>query len=101
MATEKTKRWLVAYDIACPVRLRRVHKYLRSEGLAVQYSVFILYANDREIRLVLDDLALLISASHDDLRAYHIPKHCAAWLFGRQAGAQDLGLHIEGQSFFL
>ena len=35
------KRYLVCYDIRDPVRLRRVHKKMKSFGWAMQYSVFV------------------------------------------------------------
>jgi CRISPR-associated protein Cas2 len=35
------QRYLVAYDIRDPVRLRRVHATMRGYGFALQYSVFI------------------------------------------------------------
>ncbi len=37
----KRKRYLVAYDIGDPVRLRRVHKTVKGFGDAMQYSVFV------------------------------------------------------------
>ncbi len=35
------RRYLVAYDISDPKRLRKVHKEVLSYGWAMQYSVFI------------------------------------------------------------
>jgi len=35
------RRYLVAYDIADPVRLRRVHETVKGYGYSLQYSVFI------------------------------------------------------------
>ena len=35
------RRYLVAYDIRDPVRLRRVHKTMKAFGWSMQYSVFI------------------------------------------------------------
>lgn len=35
------RRWLVAYDIRDPTRLRRVHDVVRSHGESLQYSVFL------------------------------------------------------------
>jgi len=35
------RRYLVAYDIRDPKRLRAVHKLLKANGYPVQYSVFV------------------------------------------------------------
>lgn len=35
------KRYLVCYDIRDPVRLRRVHKTMKSFGWSMQYSIFV------------------------------------------------------------
>ena len=37
----KRTRYLVAYDISDPVRLRRVHKKVKGYGDSMQYSVFV------------------------------------------------------------
>lgn len=35
------EHFLIAYDIADPKRLRRIHKLVRGYGEAIQYSVFL------------------------------------------------------------
>ena len=42
------RRYLVAYDIADPTRLRRVHETVKGFGYALQYSVFLCDMNDME-----------------------------------------------------
>lgn len=42
------RRYLVAYDISDPVRLRAVHAVMKAFGLAFQYSVFICDLDVRE-----------------------------------------------------
>lgn len=84
MSTSASKHWLVAYDIRCPRRLIRVHRYLRDLGLHLQYSVFAIEASEPRIRDILQDLNLLISPDHDDVRAYHLPAHCPVWILGNQ-----------------
>lgn len=46
MATRR--RFLVAYDVRDPKRLRAVHKLLQSYGYPVQYSVFVCDLTKRE-----------------------------------------------------
>lgn len=42
------RRYLVAYDIRDPKRLRAVHKLLKANGYPVQYSVFVCDLNRSE-----------------------------------------------------
>lgn len=42
------RRYLVAYDIADPIRLRRVHETVKGYGYSLQYSVFICDMNPSE-----------------------------------------------------
>lgn len=84
MSTHECKTWLVAYDIREPRRLRRVHRLLRKKGLAAQYSVFTVEADDVQIRVVLRALEAEINTREDDLRAYHLPASCPVWRLGRQ-----------------
>ena len=37
----KRRRYVVAYDIRDPVRLRKVHRTMKEFGWAMQYSVFV------------------------------------------------------------
>ena len=78
------KAWIVAYDIRQPRRLRRVHRQLRKEGVAAQYSVFTVEADDEQIERLLACLRLLIDEHEDDLRAYHLPASCPVWSLGTQ-----------------
>ena len=77
--------WFVAYDIAHPRRLRRVHRCVRREGLALQYSAFAVAGRHQDLQSLLDRLATLIDAKADDVRAYHLPARCQVWSLGRQA----------------
>ena len=65
--------WLVAYDIASPRRLRRVHACLKRHGLPVQYSVFLLYTDRDGLDALLGELEGLIHPARDDVRAYRLP----------------------------
>lgn len=78
------KAWIVAYDIREPRRLRRVHRTLRKEGVAAQYSVFTVEADDEGIARLLQRLRGIIDERVDDVRAYHLPAHCAVWALGTQ-----------------
>jgi len=66
-------RWVIAYDIADPERLRRVHDYLKRRAFHLQYSVFLADASDSTLGDLLDDLRVLIDEGADDIRVYRIP----------------------------
>lgn len=80
MARQPTGYYLIAYDVRCPRRLRRVHRVLSKEGLAVQYSVFLCPA---EIFGALWKELKTLIAPEDDLRAYPVSHLNALWLSGR------------------
>ena len=82
--SHQPKAWLVAYDICEPRRLRRVHRLLRKEGVAAQYSAFTVEANDEQIDRLLERLRTLIDERADDVRAYHVPASCTVWSLGVQ-----------------
>lgn len=84
MSANQVKTWLVAYDIREPRRLRRVHRILRKEGLAAQYSAFTVEADDHGILTVLRKIEAVIDKRADDVRAYHLPAACPVWRLGRQ-----------------
>ena len=58
-------RYLVAYDVADPGRLRRVHKKLLGYGDPLQYSVFQCDLNDAEKLRMVEVLTELIHHRED------------------------------------
>jgi len=86
--------WLVAYDIRCPRRLRRVHRTLKAEGLALQYSVFCFEGSSLGLERIMDALELVIDSSVDDVRAYRLPAVVKTWMLGRQEWPD--GVYLEG-----
>ncbi len=57
------RRFLVAYDIRDPVRLRRVHGVAKRYGYALQYSVFICDLGEQNLIHLKWDMGEVI---HDD-----------------------------------
>jgi CRISPR-associated endonuclease Cas2 len=96
MSAGTTKSWLVAYDIRCARRLRRVHRHLRRRALHVQYSAFVVEADDFAIRRLLSDLKALIDTAVDDVRSYHLPERCAVWTLGCQTPWREGELVLPG-----
>lgn len=58
-------RYLVAYDVSDPVRLRRVHKKLLGFGDPLQYSVFQCNLSDVEKLRLVEELSGLIHHEED------------------------------------
>jgi len=77
--------YLVAYDIRHPRRLRRVHRRLKQDALWVQKSVFFFEGHESALRTLLDDVAALMKAREDDLRAWPVDRIGAAWMYGTGA----------------
>ena len=60
-------RYLVAYDIREPKRLRRVHKTMQAYGWAMQYSVFICDMDYMELMDLQTDLGSIINHRMDSI----------------------------------
>jgi Uncharacterized protein predicted to be involved in DNA repair len=88
MAINQKRNWLIGYDIACPRRLNKIHRRLSKDALPVQYSLFLYNGDRRETRKLLDELALIMNAKEDDLRAYPIPNNAEINHIG-QSGILD------------
>jgi|SRR5579884_2176310 len=84
MPHTEPRSWLIAYDIADPRRLGRVHRFLKRHAIPVQYSAFVLQANQINLELVLSGIADRIDPACDDIRAYHVPNQCEVKALGRQ-----------------
>ncbi len=79
----KRKGWyLVAYDIANPRRLSKIHRALKNEGLAVQKSLFLVQGTESRINQLLDRIASIMALREDDLRAYPIMHPSKIWTNG-------------------
>ena len=65
-------RYIVAYDIRNPNRLRRVYVKMRGFGEALQYSVFVCDLSMKERSLMISELTVLIAASEDSIAIVNI-----------------------------
>lgn len=66
------RRWLIAYDICQPKRLRRVAKRLEQSAVRVQKSVFLYVGTRAELKVVLADLTGLIDLHEDRIESWPI-----------------------------
>ena len=67
--SDAPRSWLIAYDIACPRRLARVHRLVSASALPVQFSVYIGRFNTRQMMELEAELSQLID-DDDDVRFY-------------------------------
>jgi CRISPR-associated protein Cas2 len=58
-------RYLVAYDVSDPKRLKRIHKAMFGYGDPVQYSVFRCDLSDVELTLMKDAIGAIIHHAED------------------------------------
>jgi len=84
MALNQTRTWLIAYDITCPKRLGRVHRYLKDVATPMQYSVFTAEENTQGILRIRDQLAARIDPKTDDVRIYPLPSNLELHAIGRR-----------------
>ncbi len=82
--------YLMAYDIADPKRLGKVYRILKKEGLAVQKSVFFVQGTEQRIEQLLQQLAGVIRAREDDIRAYPVTHPRDVWTTGGPLSAFPL-----------
>lgn len=61
------RRYLIAYDISDPVRLRRVIKVMESYGERLQYSVFLCDLSGVELVQWLKDIGAVVNLSADSV----------------------------------
>jgi CRISPR-associated protein Cas2 len=92
MALNEIRTWLIAYDITCPRRLARVHRYLKTVAVPVQYSVFAAEETSQGIQRIRDALAQEINSKTDDVRIYPLPNNLELHHYGRHSLPEGLQL---------
>lgn len=75
--------YLIAYDITSPKRLNRVARYLKQEGIRIQYSVFWATLTWPQLARVKANLSRLIDEERDDVRIYPLPAQPRVTVMGR------------------
>lgn len=97
MALNEPRNWLIAYDIADPKRLQRVHRFLSSQAVPVQYSVFATRSSPMKTGLIRAGLAAIIDEREDDVRIYPVPEPADLAVLGKKAFPDGLSI-IDGCS---
>lgn len=62
--------WMICYDIHNKSTLQRICRYLKSQALHVQYSVFYAQMSKEDIDDIISQLEDWIDPSTDDIRVY-------------------------------
>jgi CRISPR-associated protein Cas2 len=96
MSISEKRSWLVAYDVADPRRLGRVHRYLKRCAIPVQYSVFVTRCDGRQLQRILGCIEEHIDRKEDDVRAYHLPDRCEVAVLGAQHLPDGILLPVKG-----
>lgn len=75
MPANAPRFYVVCYDISGdPRRLTRVHRFLSSRAVPIQYSVFLGFFTADQLDDVLSELREIIDPRRDDVRAYPLPR---------------------------
>lgn len=96
MALNQPQLFLIAYDIREPHRLCRVHRFLRKQGLPVQYSVFTARLTERKLQRVMTGLERIMDVRVDDVRFYPLPARQEQVALGLQMFPEDVMLLADG-----
>lgn len=82
---------IICYDITCPRRLARIHRYLKKHAWPLQYSVFVFTGTPTQLDRCWEQLGRLIDPRSDDVRAYPLPQRGLRWSLG--AAPLPEGIH--------
>ena len=96
MALSQPHLFLIAYDIREPRRLGRIHRFLRKEGLPVQYSVFTARLTERKLQRVMAGLERMFDPRVDDGRIDPLLARQEQVALGLQMFPDDVMLLADG-----
>lgn len=74
--------YLICYDIADVRRLARVYRFLKQNGIHLQYSVFYCRLTWEELRWLKGALKDIIDEKFDDIRIYPLPSDLKTIVMG-------------------
>lgn len=87
--------YLVVYDIRCPKRLVRLHRYMIRQAIPLQYSVFLTERDSRSIAQLAEGIRTLIDERVDDVRIYPLPTSLHVATLGRPTWPHQVGMHLD------
>lgn len=98
MSQHASARWLVTYDIADPKRLTRLFKFLKKQGVPLQYSVFLVEASAVKMSSLVLQMKAIVDGKADDVRAYRMPENLWQVTLGASILPEDI---LPGGGFVL
>ena len=81
---------IICYDICCPRRLGRIHRYLKRVACPLQYSVFLFAGTAPQLERCLARLSQIMDPREDDIRAYPLPERGYRMCFGKATLPDDI-----------
>jgi CRISPR-associated protein Cas2 len=90
--------WILAYDIACPRRWRRLYRLARNRGVRLQWSVFLVTEPGFDPRRFLAEMAKIIDLEADDVRLYRVAGSIVGSLDRRAVDEPIEGVQWRGHS---
>lgn len=66
--------YVICYDIRCPKRLGQIHRILKQQAMALQYSVFLFNGTLQQLENCLTQISGRMNPLQDDVRAYPLPR---------------------------
>jgi CRISPR-associated protein Cas2 len=98
MSQHASARWIVTYDIADPRRLTRLFKFLKKQGVPLQYSVFLVEASAFKMSSLVLQMKAMVDGQADDVRAYRLPENLWQVTLGASILPEDI---LPGGGFVL
>jgi CRISPR-associated protein Cas2 len=108
LLARRAMHYLIAYDICCPRRLRRVARFLEKHAIRCQKSVFVFRGAVEKLNEIMDETAKLIDEDEDLVQAWKLANQesprglrrgTAPVLFPEAAIMDDDGVRGIGESF--
>jgi CRISPR-associated protein Cas2 len=87
---------LIAYDISCPKRLRRVAELCLDHGVRIQKSIFECWLDEESFTVFWDRLTALLDTDTDSLIAYTLDARAA-----RQRRRAGQGITTEKRLYYV
>ena len=94
MSKHHRREFIIAYDIADPRRLSRIHRMLKRLAMPLQYSVFYAQMSDHQRDQLAKLLENEIDNKEDDIRIYPLPRAYSVQYLGEDPMLE--GLHPDG-----
>lgn len=79
----RTRQWhLLTYDVRCPKRLKRLHRQLKSRGIPVQRSVFLVFDHKSGINEIIKLGQSTLDLDEDEFALFQTDSPESIWRYG-------------------